>query len=124
MTDAATLLGADRAFVIAPAGCGKTQLIAEAVYLDAARRSLILTHTHAGVDALRKRLKALGAAASTYQVDTIAGWSLRLAVSFPNTSGITTLRPVKEQWDAVYVAAAHLLSIETSPCRRRIRTDR
>ena len=52
MTDAATLLSADRAFVIAPAGCGKTELIAKAVYLDAGCRSLVLTHTHAGIDAL------------------------------------------------------------------------
>lgn len=112
MTDAATLLGAERAFIIAPAGCGKTQLIANAVHLDEDRRSLILTHTHAGVDALRKRLKLLGTDTSTYGVDTIAGWSLRLAISFPVTSGITTQRPVDEQWDAVYTAAAHLLSIE------------
>ena len=112
MTDAATLLSADRVFVIAPAGCGKTELIAKAVYLDAGRRSLVLTHTHAGIDALRKRLKALGAAASTYQVDTIASWSLRLAASFPSTSGITTHRPDNAQWSAVYAVAAHLLSIK------------
>ncbi|MEK7717106.1 MAG: UvrD-helicase domain-containing protein [Pseudomonadota bacterium] len=111
MTDAATLLSANRAFVIAPAGCGKTELIAKAVYLDAGCRSLVLTHTHAGIDALRKRLKALGAAASTYEVDTIASWSLRLVASFPNTTGITTQRPVNEQWDAVYRATSRLLSI-------------
>lgn len=111
MTDAATLLGAERAYVIAPAGCGKTQLIAEAVYLDEDHRSLVLTHTNAGVDALRKRLKALGTKNSTYEVDTIAGWSLRLATSFPATSGITTERPINEQWAAVYKAACQILSI-------------
>ena len=112
MTDPATLIHARRAFVIAPAGCGKTQLIANAVYLDATNRSLILTHTYAGVDVLRKRLKALGTAASTYEVDTIAGWSLRLTASFPSNSGITMQRPVNEEWDAVYVAARSLLSYE------------
>lgn len=112
MTDAVTLLSATRAFVLAPAGCGKTQLIAEAVHLDSNHRSLILTHTYAGVDALRKRLKAFGAGDSTYKVDTIAGFSLRLATSFPSSSGITTQRPVNEQWEAVYVAAARLLSID------------
>lgn len=111
MTDAAALLRADKAFVIAPAGCGKTELIAKSVHLDANRRSLLLTHTHAGVDALRKRLRALGAAASTYEVDTIAGWSLRLASSFPNTSGIATQRSVNVQWDAVYRAASLILPI-------------
>lgn len=112
MTDAATLLRADRAFVIAPAGCGKTELIAKAVYLDAGRRSLVLTHTHAGIDALRKRLKALGAASSSYEVDTIASWSLRLAASFPSTSGITTHRPDDAQWNTVYAVAARMLSIK------------
>lgn len=112
MTDAATLLNAERAFVTAPAGCGKTQLIAQAVCLDAARRSLILTHTHAGVDALHKRIKQLGAANSTYEVNTIAGWSLQLALAFPQTSGIATQRPNNEQWDEVYSGASALLSIE------------
>ena len=112
MTDATTLLGAKRAFVIAPAGCGKTQLIAQTVRLDTERRSLVLTHTHAGVDALRKRLKQLGTEASTYEVETIAGWSLRLAASFPNTSGITMKRPINRQWEAVYAAATQLLSTE------------
>lgn len=112
MTDASTLIGAERAFVIAPAGCGKTQLIAEAVRLDVEHRSLVLTHTHAGVDALRKRIKELGADTSTYEVNTIAGWSLRLSASFPHTSGIVTQRPVNEQWEAVYTAAADMLSIE------------
>ena len=111
MTDACMLLNADRAFVIAAAGCGKTELIARTVRLDADHRSLVLTHTYAGVDAIRKRLRALGANAATYEVATIAGWSLRLATSFPKTSGITTQRPVNEQWDAVYSASAQLLSI-------------
>lgn len=111
MTDAAMLLKARRAFVIAPAGCGKTQLIASAVHIDKGHRSLILTHTHAGVDALRKRLRLLGAKASTYDIDTIAGWSLKLAASFPKTSGITTLRPTNEEWNAVYFSAINLLSI-------------
>jgi superfamily I DNA/RNA helicase len=75
------------------------------------QRSLVLTHTYAGVDALRKRLKDLGAPAPTYEVETIAGWSLRLALSFPNSSGIRTRRPEKQQWDVVYAAAASLLSI-------------
>lgn len=111
MTDPDLILGANRAFVIAPAGCGKTQLIAKSVHLDSEHRSLILTHTHAGVDALRKRLKTLGADSSTYEIDTIAGWGLRLAVSFPHTSGIKTERPVNKQWGDVYKATSQILSI-------------
>ncbi len=111
MTDASMLLGAERAFVVAAAGCGKTQLIAEAVRLDIEHRSLVLTHTYAGVDALRKRLKTLGAKPATYELDTIAGWSLRLAASFPNVSRITTQEEVKKEWEAVYEGASRVLSV-------------
>jgi hypothetical protein len=111
MTDAAMLLSANRAFVIAPAGCGKTELIAQSVHYDLGHRSLVLTHTYAGVDSLRKRLRAIGAKASSYEVDTIAGWSLRLAISFPTTSGITTERPLNQQWNDVYRAASRILLI-------------
>ena len=41
--------GCDRGLVVAPAGCGKTHLIAEAVG-HAKGKQLVLTHTHAGVD--------------------------------------------------------------------------
>ena len=112
MTDAAMLLSAQRAFVIAPAGCGKTQLIADSVRLDATHRSLILTHTHAGVEALRRRLKRVGADTATYHVDTIAGWGLRLATALPTTSGIVTERPAEKQWDEVYRATGRLLRID------------
>lgn len=112
MTDAATFAVADKAFVIAPAGCGKTQLIAESVYSDSKHRSLILTHTYAGVAALRKRLEGLKANTSTYKVNTIAGWSLQLSISFPKTSGIKTKTPDNDQWDAVYRATSRMLSID------------
>lgn len=45
-----------RAAVVAAAGCGKTNLIAQAVAAHSGGRELILTHTHAGVHAIRARL--------------------------------------------------------------------
>jgi len=113
MTRAIDLINADRAYVEAPAGCGKTHLIAEAVRIDSNHRNLILTHTHAGVDALRRKLKALGARPSSCVVETIAGWSLRLVLSFPETTGINEQRPVSDQWRQVYKAAKHILSIKS-----------
>ena len=50
----------DRACVVAAAGCGKTRLIADAVKVLEGTRQLILTHTHAGVNALRYKLRAVG----------------------------------------------------------------
>src|SRR5882757_2289462 len=78
--------------IIAAAGCGKTEQIANAARLSAGRR-LILTHTHAGVDVLRERLKKLNVPKSKYRLETIAGWCLRYAASFPTRSGLAQLVP-------------------------------
>lgn len=93
----------------APAGCGKTQVIATAVAKYGGSRELVLTHTHAGVDALRQRLIGLGASASRYHIDTIAGWSLRLALSFPATTNLPSDQPREnEEYRAAYAGAARL----------------
>ena len=94
--------------IIAAAGCGKTEQIARATALCPGCR-LILTHTHAGVDALRARLKKHGVPANKYHIDTIAGWSLRFAASFPMRSGLTLARPSDDEWNAVYECALRLI---------------
>ena len=96
--------------VVAAAGCGKTEQIARATRHGEGRR-LILTHTHAGVDALRKRLKDNDVSSTRFAIDTIAGWCLRYAASYPARSGLTISEPKGEQgWTAVYMAAVKLLA--------------
>ncbi len=95
-----------RAFVVGHAGCGKTQLIAKAVTSDEEGRHLVLTHTHAGVRALRKRLKDIGAPSKCYRVNTLAGFALRYASSFPRLSCCTITEPTeREEYNAVYEAS-------------------
>lgn len=95
--------------VVAAAGCGKTEQIALATKVASGRR-LILTHTHAGVDALRQRLKGQGVPSSRYRLDTIGGWCLRYAASFPKRSGLTLREPKADgDWRAIYLAAAKLV---------------
>ena len=108
-TPADSLAQADRAYLIAPAGCGKTELIARAVIAQPDRRQLILTHTHAGVAAIRSRLQKLGASRSQTHVDTIAGYSLRLSAGYPATSGLPHFRPTRAEWNSVYGAAQRVL---------------
>lgn len=82
------LFAIERGSITAPAGCGKTQLIAET--LIAHRQSkpiLVLTHTNAGVAALRARLRRAGVPNSAYRVSTIDGFSMRLIAKFPARSG-------------------------------------
>lgn len=74
-----------KGLVIAPAGCGKTQLIVEALSYATARPKLVLTHTTAGVAALRQRLRGLKIPAAHYRISTIAGWALNISGMFPST---------------------------------------
>lgn len=101
------------AAVIAPAGCGKTNLIAEAAAHFNSGHELILTHTHAGVYAVRNRLRQFGANPNSYVVDTIAGWSLRYTAAFPAISGVTDFVPgISGEWDDVYQGMIKLLENE------------
>ncbi len=83
------LLTIERGTVMAPAGCGKTHLIAQSLMRHTAPEPiLILTHTNAGVAALRARLDNAGVPGKSYRLSTIDGWSMRLIGLFPHRSGI------------------------------------
>lgn len=54
--------------ITAPAGCGKTQLIADTLAQHTGPRPvLILTHTNAGVTALRGRMARARVTSGSYQ---------------------------------------------------------
>ena len=76
------VLSSARGLVVAPAGCGKTQLITEVLKEGASKPYLVLTHTVAGVYALKKRLRALGVPTKNYRISTIDGWALLVAGAF------------------------------------------
>ncbi|MDN4145664.1 UvrD-helicase domain-containing protein [Pseudomonas sp. 2023EL-01195] len=108
------LFAIERGSITAPAGCGKTQLIAET--LIAHRQSkpiLVLTHTNAGVAALRARLRRAGVPNSAYRVSTIDGFSMRLIAKFPARSGhnpqILQLHQPNTDYPAIREAAMQLL---------------
>jgi DNA helicase-2/ATP-dependent DNA helicase PcrA len=116
VSDPAVLARTDRASVCAPAGYGKTHLIGHALLAGPNERHLILTHTHAGVHALRKRLTLLGVPRNRYRIDTIAGWALYYAQAFPTTTGYTKpATAFQENWPTIYNGVAALL--RTSPAK-------
>ena len=82
-TDAERLAAASNVAVMLSAGTGKTELIARATGIasEIAGRQLILTHTHAGVHALKTRLTRLGVRPRSYTLSTITGWALKWAVN-------------------------------------------
>ena len=108
------LLPIDRGSVTAPAGCGKTQLIADTLGLDnGPKPMLILTHTNAGTAALRLRLQRAGVPSSTYRVATIDGFAMRLIGTFPLRSGhnprILEISDARNDYPAIRAAASQLL---------------
>lgn len=81
------LLAIELGSITAPAGCGKTQLIADTLIAHTQDKPiLILTHTNAGVAALRTRLKQAGVPNTAYRASTIDGFSMRLITKFPARS--------------------------------------
>lgn len=109
MPDASDLFNLGNAAVVAPAGHGKTEIIANVAALG--QRALILTHTHAGVHAIRSRLKRLGIPQARVAVDTIAGWSIRYAHAFPGISKPPVGMPQGAEWDQLYRGARLALSV-------------
>ena len=108
------LLALDRCTVTAPAGCGKTHLIAKTLArYSGAKPILVLTHTNAGVVALRWRLTREGVPTKAYRLSTIDGWAMRLISTFPTRAGhnpgILELEHPREDYPSIRVAAARLL---------------
>lgn len=82
------LFAAQRGSVTAPAGCGKTQLIADTLGVHQGTKPLlILTHTNAGVSALRARMHHAKVPTAAYRIMTIDGFAIRLIRKFPMRSG-------------------------------------
>lgn len=108
------LLAIERGTVTAPAGCGKTQLIAEALSRHTGSKPiLVLTHTNAGVVALRERLNRAGVPSNAYRLSTIDGWVMRLISTFPARSGhdakILSLANPRTDYQDIRAAAVGLL---------------
>lgn len=109
------LLTINRGTVTAPAGCGKTQLIADAlIAYQGTKPILVLTHTNAGVASLRGRLEQAGVPSRRYRLYTIDGWAIRLISTFPARSGhdpaILHLQTPARNYPAIRESAWRLLA--------------
>jgi AAA domain len=92
-----------------PAGTGKTHLVAAlaATSAEQGERTLILTHTNAGVDVLRRRLRQFDVAPSAVRVETIASWCFDVVRHYPVLSGLTVgAEPDWAQSQRYYAGAA------------------
>lgn len=116
------LLGIERGTITAPAGCGKTQLIADALTRhNGPKPILVLTHTNAGVAALRGWLNKARVPPAHYRLATLDGFAIRLIRLFPKRSGhdpaVLELASPKNDYPAIrdaavaMVAAGHLSDV-------------
>lgn len=109
------LLAIDRGLIASPAGCGKTHLISESVKrYNGTKPILVLTHTNAGVAALRGRFNKAGVQAKHYRLSTLDGFAIRLVGSFPVRSGINSdvlkLENPSRDYQTIKMAVCKLLS--------------
>ncbi len=103
------VLEAQRGHILAPAGCGKTELLAKSIAVPTEKPSLVLTHTTAGVAALRNRLKRAEVPLQHYRLNTIAGWALNLISMFPERAGYYH-NPTDELNGRIYIAIQNAIA--------------
>ncbi|MHB1314123.1 MAG: UvrD-helicase domain-containing protein [Christensenellales bacterium] len=116
ITTAQTVLDSAPCSIEIPAGGGKTHLLAAAVAVASLEgtRSLILTHTNAGVDVLRSRMKKFGIKPSTYHIDTIMGWAFTIVRAYGEIAETTVAETPDWSKSVEYLDAAIRVSKSTS----------
>ena len=76
-----SIFSLQNAAIIAPAGHGKTEMIADIVKY-ATGTQLLLTHTNAGVEVLKKRLKKRNIPNDRYSISTIAAFCIKWCMAY------------------------------------------
>lgn len=81
--DISAFLSADKSMVIAPAGYGKTHTISDCIsHYTGNKKILVLTHTHAGVAALKEKFDQQNLSSSSYHLETICTFALNLTNTY------------------------------------------
>ncbi|NPD32686.1 AAA family ATPase [Eggerthellaceae bacterium zg-997] len=111
---AADILSAAPCSIELPAGTGKTQLITSVTNLagNFGKKTLILTHTNAGVSVIKDRLRRFGVDPSKYSVFTICAWAERISHAYPLLSeiDIETARSEPDYFTQCILGAVKLCS--------------
>lgn len=102
--------------LIAPAGYGKTYAIAECL-LHTPGKSLVLTHTNAGVSALKEKFKARDIPSTKYQVETISSYAQKYVHSFVNPAAIPNQDNKRAYFPYIIRTASTILQ---NPCVAKI----
>lgn len=80
--DCKAFINAQKAFLVAPAGYGKTYTIAKCLE-NTNGRQLILTHTHAGISSIKEKIRNNPKiSSSSYLVETISSFAQKYVTAF------------------------------------------
>ena len=120
LSNITNFLSNPKGLLIAPAGHGKTYSIARMVSsVEADKPQLILTHTHAGIASLKKKLREQGVSPKRYSIETICGFTQRYVLTLCRRTDILNQEDEKFFQQIVEIAV-HLFS---KPAVRRIITQ-
>jgi DNA helicase-2/ATP-dependent DNA helicase PcrA len=100
-----------KSILIAPAGYGKTYTIAKCLEITQGKQ-LILTHTNAGVAALREKIKALGIQPSKFHVETIMSYAQKYVNAFYVGKDIPEQDNSASYWPFILQKATALVRIK------------
>lgn len=104
------LIGNDKSFAIAPAGCGKTEVIIDIIgKVQALDKQLVLTHTHAGVHSIINRAFKKGIPQSSFDIFTIDSFSRDYVYAYPVLSGYNLRDYENIDWPRTRQAFINLL---------------
>ena len=101
-----------KSLIIAPAGYGKTYTIAQAVALSSGR-FLVLTHTHAGVAAIKHKMNVNGVNSQQYRIETIDGYFTKYVQSYVEQPDIFKREDAKSFYEDMRQKFNQLLDVET-----------
>lgn len=89
MSDWSEFLSCNRGILIAPAGHGKTTAIADCLSQCPENScQLVLTHTHAGIAALRTKFRMKNISPERFQLETITSFAQKYVLSFYGSSAL------------------------------------
>lgn len=105
---ASEFIAKSHSMLIAPAGYGKTHAIAECLKYTHGK-SLVLTHTNAGVSALKEKFKAQNIPAMKFHIETITGYAQKYVLSFVNANTIPSQDIPKQYYHFLISTATKII---------------
>lgn len=100
-----------KSLLIAPAGHGKTYAIASCIKLcPIGEKQLVLTHTHAGISSIKKKLQKLKVEDNKYEVVTISGFAQKIVHAFFGLEKLGIQQEDKNYFDAIIRKCIELLN--------------